>query len=109
MGVQAEGHLQFVNRLGSEAAGEDFVQPFEGVMVALQPGDTGFDGQAGFRGLFHRANPGEAGKVPVGVICLHGNSLISLLLPQKKATPECGSNQWSVISDESYAGSVYGS
>src|SRR2546430_13997536 len=30
MGVQAEAHFQFVNRLSREARGENLVEPFEG-------------------------------------------------------------------------------
>ena len=47
MRVEAEAHLEFVDGLGGDARGEDLVQAFEGVMVALEPADAFLDGEAG--------------------------------------------------------------
>ena len=59
MGVEAEAHLEFIDGFGGDARGEDLVQALEGVMVTLEPADAFFDGEAGLRGLVHRANPGQ--------------------------------------------------
>jgi hypothetical protein len=53
--VEAEGVFQFEDRLGSDARDENLVQALEGVMVALEAGNTLLDGEAGLHGFFHRA------------------------------------------------------
>jgi hypothetical protein len=58
MRVEAEAHLEFVDRLGSDACGEDLVQALERVMVTLEPANAFFDGEAGLRGFVHRTNSG---------------------------------------------------
>ena len=62
MRVEAEAHLEFIERLGGDARGEDLVQALEGVMVTLEPADAFLDREAGLRGLVHRTNSGQGGK-----------------------------------------------
>src|SRR5436189_85317 len=76
MRVEAEGHLQLINGLSRDAGGENLMQPLERVVITFQSGHTGFDRQSRLRGLFHRANARQAGKVPIRVIGLHGNSAV---------------------------------
>ncbi len=44
MGVETEGHLQFVDGLGSDARGENLVQPFETIMITFEPANAFLDG-----------------------------------------------------------------
>ena len=57
MGMEAEPHLEFVERFGGEACRENLVQPLEGVVKPLQTGDAILHGQAGFHGGAHWADP----------------------------------------------------
>jgi hypothetical protein len=57
--VKAESHLEFVKRFARDARGENLVQAFERVMVALVTADTFFDGQAGLHGVLQSANTGK--------------------------------------------------
>ena len=43
MRVEAEAHLEFIDRLGGDARGENLVQALERVMVTLEPADAFFD------------------------------------------------------------------
>ena len=65
MRMQAEAHLEFLDGLGGDARGEDLVQALERVMVTLEPADAFLDGEAGLRGLGHRANSGQGGQVAI--------------------------------------------
>ena len=71
MGVEAEGHFEFVNRLGGEAGGEDVVEAFEGVVMALEAGDALLDGEAGFHGVGEGAEAGERREVAIGWAGVH--------------------------------------
>jgi hypothetical protein len=65
MRVEAKTHLEFVERLGGDARGEDLVQAFERVMVTLEPADAFFNRETGLRGLVQRTNPGQGGQMAV--------------------------------------------
>ena len=71
MGVETESHLQFIDGLGRDAGGKDLEQPFEGIMIALQPADAFFDRQAGLHGVLYRANAGQCGQIAVRLVSLH--------------------------------------
>ena len=75
--VQAETHFQLVNRLGGDARGEDLVQPFEGIVVALEAAHTFFNGQAGVHRLGHEAKSGELRQVSVGGGAFHGSKAVT--------------------------------
>ncbi len=51
MRVETEAHLQLINRFRRDPGGEDLVQAFEGIVVALKAADTGLDGEAGLTKL----------------------------------------------------------
>jgi hypothetical protein len=59
MRVKTESHLEFVKGFARDARGENLVQTFESVMVALVPADTFFDGEARFHGVLQGANAGK--------------------------------------------------
>ena len=72
MSVQTETHFQLVDRLGCYTRSENLVQPFESVVVTLEPSHAFFHGQARLHRLFHQANSGESGQMAVGLIRVHG-------------------------------------
>ena len=76
VGVEAEGHFQFVDGLGREAFDEDLVEAAERPVVALQAGDAFVDGEAGLHGVGKRADAGERGKIAVGAVVggVHGRA-----------------------------------
>src|SRR5687767_10719282 len=55
VGVQTEGHLEFVNRLRGDSGGKDLMQTPEGIVVALEARDALLHGQAAARHFFKRA------------------------------------------------------
>ncbi len=73
MRVQAESHLEIVNRLSRDARGEDLVQAFESVMIALQARDALLDRQSGTRHFLKRAEAREHRQVPEGLVRFHGD------------------------------------
>ena len=72
MGVETEGHLQFINRFGGDPRCEDLVETLESVMEALETGDALFDGEAGSHGLFEARDACERRQIPVGLVGVHG-------------------------------------
>ena len=73
VGVQAESHFQFVNRFGRDARDEDLVEPFEGIVITLEPANTFLDGQTGCDRLIHGANSGESRQISIGLVGVHIN------------------------------------
>ena len=71
MRVQAEAHLEFIERLGGDARGKDLVQPLAGVVVTLEPADAFLDGEAGLRGLVHGTDPGQRRQMAIRLISAH--------------------------------------
>ena len=67
-----------------ESLEKDLVEPLEEVMGALESRDAGLDGKAGLHGGFHRAEAGEAGKILVGTVRVHGRSLFVNRLRQRR-------------------------
>jgi hypothetical protein len=72
VGVEREGHLQLVDRLGGEARNEDFVEAFEGVVEALEPAHTLFDREARTPGLIECGETRERGQTVEGLVGAHG-------------------------------------
>ena len=68
MAVQAEAHLQFIDRFSCDMGEKDLVQPPETIMKALQPLDTGLDSQTGFRRFFDRAQASECGQTLIRLV-----------------------------------------
>jgi anaerobic selenocysteine-containing dehydrogenase len=71
MSVQAEGHLQFVDRLRCDAGGENLVQPFERKMIPLEAPHAFFDGEPGLHGVFHGADAGQAWEIAIRLVGVH--------------------------------------
>ena len=71
MGVQAESHLEFVDRFGRDSRSEDLVQALEGIMVTLEPADAFLDGEARLGGLSHRTDPGNRRQILKRAIVAH--------------------------------------
>lgn len=84
MRVETERHLQLIDWLCRNAIVEDLVEPLEEIMGALESRDAGLDGKAGLHGGFHRAEAGEAGKILVGTVRVHGRSLFVNRLRQRR-------------------------
>ena len=74
MSMETEGALEFVNRLGSEAGGEDLGETLEDVVIALEAGDALLDGKPGLHGLLEGAKARKRRKVLVGRV-FHGGML----------------------------------
>src|SRR6266404_4943628 len=74
MGVETESHLELINWFGRDPGGEDLVQAFEGVVVALKAADTSLDGQTGFHRVLHRADSGKRRQILVGLVSAHKQS-----------------------------------
>ena len=74
VGVEAKGHLKFVERFRSQAREQDLMQTLEGVMVALEPAHAFLDGEAGFHRVLHRANACQRGQILVGFVNAHSQS-----------------------------------
>src|SRR5438477_12704189 len=74
MGVETEAHLELINRFGRDPGGEDLVQTFERVMIALEAPNTFLDGEAGFHRVLHRANACQQGQILVGFVNAHSQS-----------------------------------
>lgn len=62
-GVMTEEVLEFVDRFGGEARGEDEVKPFEGVVEPFETRDAGFDAKTWAHGIVERAQAGERGEI----------------------------------------------
>ena len=75
--VQGKGHLQLIDRLGSEAREEDFVQPFEGIVITLQPSHAFLDGKAGPLRLVESREAGERREIMQGTVArrIHAGSM----------------------------------
>src|SRR5437879_1836296 len=59
MSMMTESHLQLVQRLGRNSGGEDVMQPFERVVIAFEPANTFFHGEAGLHRFIHRTNSSQ--------------------------------------------------
>jgi hypothetical protein len=62
-GVVAVSHLQLIDRLGGNAPGEDLVDSFEGIMIALEPEHTFFYRKTLLHGIFQAAQPTKLRKM----------------------------------------------
>ena len=62
IGVMREAGLQLVDRLGGDPGREDLVQPHEGVMIALEPGDARLDRKPGRAASAIVARPASVGR-----------------------------------------------
>src|SRR5688572_16871163 len=71
--VQAESHLQFIDWLGRYSRRENLVEPFERVVIALEPGHTLFHRQSGFHRIRKRTNSRERWEIMQGRIALHND------------------------------------
>src|SRR6266566_343793 len=77
MGVETEAHLELINRFGRDPGGEDLVQTFERVMIALEAPNTFLDGEAGFHRVLHRANACQRGQILVGFVNAHSKANVN--------------------------------
>src|SRR5207244_2560379 len=82
-----ESHFQFVNRFGRDARDEDLVEPFEGIVITLQPANTFLDGQTGRHRLIHGANSGESRQISIGLVGVHINNPGQLASDCRNSTP----------------------
>ncbi len=71
MGVERERHFQLVDRLGGQAGKEDFVEPLEGVVKALEAPYAFFDGEAGPLRFFESGQARERGQAVEWLIGAH--------------------------------------
>src|SRR5262245_46449914 len=66
--MMRKSRLELVNRLGGDACGQDFMQPQEGVMIALEPGYAGLDRQARLGGLGNGCQARQGRQAAIGLI-----------------------------------------
>src|SRR5437870_4558327 len=82
--VEAEGVLQFEDRLSRNARGENLVQALEGVVIALEARDALLDGKPRFHGFFHRAQAAQRRQTSIWLIRFHDTEQLNWLNELKK-------------------------
>jgi len=74
VGVEAEGHFEFVKGFAGDARRENLVQAFESVMVAFVTADAFFYGEARLHGILDGAEAGEGRRAANGSRGIHDSN-----------------------------------
>src|SRR5437870_5715567 len=86
MGMEAETHLELIQRLSGDVRSEDLVQPFEGVMIALKPAHTFFDRETGFHGGLYRTDACQSRQIAEGFGRVHTKTVFEKMIPFRQAS-----------------------